>query len=414
VPVVLVSIDTLRPDHLGVYGYPRPTSPAIDAFARDAVVFDDAVSHAPSTLPSHASLFTSLLPSEHGASFARRDALRTDVATLADTLTRAGWRSAGFHEGAMMHPRFGLGRGFERYAQPGQRGFAAVVAQARPWLEAHAARPFFLFLHTYEVHHPYEPLARDLARFDGDYHGALPDTIPTRLLQRINDGEVALADGDLAHIIAAYDGGIRGADRAFGALVAMLRALDLYERSLVIVTSDHGEEFGEHGRVGWHSHTLYDELLRVPLLIKWPASLHAGTRVAPQVRLIDVAPTVLATLGVATPAGFRGRDLAALVAGASERRPALSQRDRTGSLSLRADGWKLYRVLRRGSQLDLLFDLAHDPGETKSVAATQPERLEAMRRELDALAHPHTEAPAEAPVELDDAARRRLEALGYL
>ncbi len=172
--LVVVSVDTLRADHLGCYGYPRPTSPEIDRFRRDAALFEQAIAQAPSTLPSHASLLTSLVPQRHGASWAARRALPEEVVTLPEVLRRHGYRTAAFTGGGQMHPSNGLAQGFDLYRVTGPLPLAETVAAALPWLDEHREGPFFLFLHTYETHHPYPPDPETLALFDGGYDGPLP------------------------------------------------------------------------------------------------------------------------------------------------------------------------------------------------------------------------------------------------
>ncbi len=361
--VVLVSIDTLRADHLGCYGYDRPTSPAIDEFAAGGVTFTQTIAHAPSTLPSHASILTSLLPHHHNASWEAGRPLPDQALTLAEVLQGAGYATAAFTGGGQMDRVFGLGQGFDTWAQSKNARFGATVREAVPWLRAHTARPFFLFLHSYEPHHPYEPPPAYLAAIENaSYAGTLPDTISVELLRQINSGEFAVDEADLAHIVAAYDAEIRSMDDGFSALVRTLRGAALWDRTLVVFTSDHGEELGERGNVGWHSHSLYDEQLRVPLIFKLPRNAYAGHRVERQVRSLDIAPTVLAVLGIPPPAQFRGVDLTAFLRG--EPVPpllAVSKRDLAARdlTSVRTEEWKL--------QPGALFHLAGDPGEQWSI-----------------------------------------------
>jgi arylsulfatase A-like enzyme len=410
--VILISIDTLRFDHLGCSGYARPTTPNIDVFRRDAVLFSTAVAQASSTLASHASLLTSLLVPQHGASFKSGTALDGGVATLADALARRRIATLSFNEGGQLAPEYGLGRGFSRYRSarvgPGTAHFANEVELTLRWLQSNHDRPFFLFLHTYEVHHPYTPDARHLAEVEeAPYPGPLPaGATPLDLLVAINQGVRRITAADLRHIVATYDGQIRAMDDAFGALISSLKAQGLYDETTIIFTADHGEEFGEHGWVGWHSHTLYDELVRVPLLIKYPRGAHGGGTVTRQVRSIDIAPTVLALLQVPPPPGFQGSDLTPLVSGRPEpARYAVSNLDGGGVAAIRSTRWKLIR--------NHLFDLRNDPGETRDVAARFPEVaawLTARRAALLAAA-PERHGPPAVPTE---ASRKSLDALGYV
>jgi len=292
--VLLVSVDTLRPDHLGCYGYARDTSPNLDAFCRESVVFRQTIAQAPSTLPSHASILTSLLPAQHGALFADR------------------------------------------------------------------SRP--------------------------------------------------LAPGMLEFIEGAYDAEIRSMDRALGKLLSLLEDLGLADSTLVVFTSDHGEEFGEHGWYGWHAHTLYDELLRVPLVVRFPDGLGAGHEISRQVRSLDIAPTVLEAVELAVPEQFGGIGLLGAIRGEPlERLFAISQKDiptsREPVTSVRTERWKYYN--------GVLYDLKNDPEEQFDVSNSHWDLVKGFRTMLDETFE-HAQSSTGDPVELDAETRRQLEALGYL
>jgi arylsulfatase A-like enzyme len=438
--VILISIDTLRPDRLGCYGNPQPTCPNIDGFAGESVLFADAIAQAPSTLPSHATMFTSLLPEHHGAFFSRRTPLPASIPTLATELRAAGYRTAAFTGGGQIAPEFGLDRGFDTYGvNVGGSDFESAVRAGLGWLEEDPGHPAFLFLHTYEVHHPFTPEPAMLAIFDDGYDGPLPDEISKDLLHRINTDETAITDRDLAHIVAAYDAEIRSVDGAFGQLLAGLDELALHEDSLLIFTSDHGEEFGEHGVVGWHSHTLFDELLRVPLLIRFPGGRDGGLSIDRQVRLLDLAPTVLAAAGVASPSAFEGVDLARVIGGLATPLAAVSQLDLPVGeveLSLRTGRWKLYsrralagdpfakgppplavrfrNLIKRWRRPFALFDLQADPGEHRDVVEERPQVAGSLSRTLTALAGARPAPAPEPTVVVDLATEERLRALGYV
>jgi arylsulfatase A-like enzyme len=409
---ILISIDTLRYDHVGCNGYSFSTTPNIDSFRTDAVRFADAIAQAPSTLSSHASMLTSLLGPQHGASFKRGTGLAADVQTLAAALREHGAATVSFNEGGQLAPEYGLGRGFDRYSStavgPGTASLASEVQNAVFWLQHHPGRSCFVFLHTYEVHHPYTPDERHLALIEPvPYHGRLPaGGTPLQVLDAVNQGFLRLSADDLRHVVATYDAQIRAMDDGFGELVAYLKQQGLYDATTIVFTSDHGEEFGEHGRIGWHSHTLYDELLRVPLLIKYPHGAHAGATVTRQVRSIDIAPTILALLGAPRPGRFQGRDLTPLAAGRREpARFAVSNLDGGGVPAIRTQRWKLI-----GNHL---FDLAADPGETRDVSARYPEIAAylAARRTTLLAAAPAAAGPA-AGFAADS--RAHLNVLGYV
>jgi arylsulfatase A-like enzyme len=415
--VILVSIDSLRPDHLGCYGYATATSPNLDTLCRDSVVFTQAIAHAPSTLSSHASLLTSLIPQHHGASVTRMVALARDHLTLASALASAGFHTASFNGGGQIDALFGLDHGFQVYQSPrpahdeeawardvGADRFGTVVAAAGGWLDENRGR-FFLFLHTYEVHHPYRPDPAFSTLLPESYDGPLPGDISIDLLERINAGRLEATPKDLAHVVHAYDVEIRSVDAALGVLVADLKRRGLYDRTLLIVTSDHGEEFGEHGKMGWHSHTLHDELLRVPLVVKFPGSWRAGTSLDAQVRGIDVAPTVMSVARIAIPPAFEGVDLVRY-AGRGERPPpyAIAEIDGGGG-GVRSQEWKWDRRS--------LYRLASDRGETADVARTYPGMAEKLRRIKQALVSEDENASPSTVVPTADL-RERLRGLGYV
>jgi arylsulfatase A-like enzyme len=412
--VVIVSIDTLRPDHLGCYGYARPTSPQIDRFREEAVLFEEAVAHAPSTLSSHASLLSSLLPPHHGASVLKRSAVAPGVTLLAEVLRDAGFATASFNGGGQLHPVWGLDRGFDIYEsfaesdgrRLGEDTLRERLDAARGWLESVRNEPFFLFLHTYEVHHPYTPDPERLALMETGYAGRLPGRISIRVLEKINDGIKTLHPGDLEHIVATYDAEISSADAGFGELLELLRELGRYDSSLIVLTSDHGEAFGERGRVGWHGDTLYDEQLRIPLLIRLPGGRLGGTTERGQVRGIDLAPTLLSLLGLTIPEGFGGVALDPASQATLDPGWALAGIDGSpNELAVRTPRWKWYQ--------GRLYDLVADPGERADVASRHPEVERDLAGGLAELVRSR-EAAGETPVEVDDDLRERLEALGYV
>lgn len=406
--LLLISFDTLRRDSLGCYGYPRPTSPAIDAFAAGAVLFENAVSQAPATKPSHASLLTSLNEAKHGALSTQEHVLDPSKVTLAEILKENGYQTACFNAGGYMKSVWGFDQGFDVYDSSRPWLFADAVDLGTAWLaDRRRDQPFFLFLHTYEVHHPYLPATEYAARFRGDYAGPLGDAIGIELLEEINDGRRDADAADRAHVKDLYDAEIRSMDDAFGRLVAQLKSAGLYDDLLIVVTSDHGEEFDEHGRIGWHSHTLFDELLRVPLIIKLPGGARGGTRVEGMVRLIDVLPTVLEILRLPAPPGIEGISLStAMASGRSAGLISISTLGHDLQRSIRTDRWKLYDMR--------LYDLEADPLEQVDVAHEHPDVVRRMHLYLEEYL-----ASAEAPqapttIDADQDTLDELRQLGYI
>jgi len=388
--VVIIGVDTLRPDHLGCYGYDRNTSPGIDRFATQGVLFENVISHSPWTLPSFASIFTSLYPAQHGAS-ALNSQLRTDQPTLAMMLLKKGYSTAAIINAPFLRPEFKLDRGFEFYDYKppfADRLADGTTADALAWIDGHMGEPFFLFVHYFDPHLPYQPPAPYDTRFAPGYTGDLTASFDINLFPeaRATNFETmkAVPAEDWDYIRALYDGEIAFTDRAVGELLAGLDRRNLRENTLIIFLSDHGEEFFEHEGFE-HGHTLYDELIKVPLIVSLPRQVPENARLKEHVRLIDIAPTVLDFLGIEPASHMEGASLRPMITGEGEMdAPA-------GSLlppgigfsesmlygpqrkSIVAYPWKyVYDMMTGGC---LLFDLRADPGETEDLAAARPEAL---------------------------------------
>jgi arylsulfatase A-like enzyme len=415
--VLLISLDTLRPDHLGAYGYARPTSPHRDRLAAEGVLFEVALSVSPWTLPAHATLLTGRLPHQHGV---RRDDLKLapGTETLAVLLQRVGFDTAAIVNHLFLGTRYGLHRGFDFFRQVAgpEQAPSSVADQALGWLGARAADdpdPFFLFLHFYDTHSDYRALERYESLFARPYDGPIDGS--TEQLREVLDGERRLAPEDRQRLIDLYDASVRQLDAEVGRLLAGLEQRGWLDETLVVVTSDHGEEFLEHGGV-LHARTHYEELLRIPLIWRGPG-LPRGVRVAEPVSLADVAPTLLARLGVAGSA-VAGRDLAPLWSGGGrgEERFVVADGDRDNAepdryQSIRGSRYKLIRERRSGTSR--LYDLVRDPGEQRDLADREPGRRDDLARRLDAfLAEGAGEATAAEPLGEDEL--EQLRALGYL
>ena len=413
--LILVSLDTVGAKHLGAYGHGRPTSPNLDAFAAEGVLFENAIAPAPWTLPSHASLLTGLYPGRHGAVTAE-SSMPADVPTLAGLLSAHGFASAAFVNAIFMAESFGFSQGFDTYEllpeDQSARGAASKISnRALAWLEEQRERRIFLFVHYFDAHSDYRSLPRFERMLDARRNRV--DGTTEQLLEVIR-GELELRPDDIEALEHLYDAGIRQLDHDLGRFFAELAARGWLEDSLVVVTSDHGEEFMEHGRV-LHTRSHYDELLRVPLLFHAP-TLPRGVRIAAPVSLVDVAPTVSGLLGVPFPAGSDGRDLRPLWES-----PESPRSDRLifteGGPSHKHDSYRSARDRRHKLWIDLktgqreLYDWREDPGEKRDILSERPEVAERLGAAIEARSARQRGTPAS--LELSPETEERLRRLGY-
>jgi arylsulfatase A-like enzyme len=410
--LILISVDTLRPDMLGCYGHPRDSSPALDRIASEGALFENAFTTAPWTLPAHASLLTGLYPRRHGA-VRERSAIGEGVETLASRLVAGGFRTAAIVNSYYVSARYGFARGFEAFRYvPATNAPAGdgIVEHALDWLAAEPRDRFFLFLHDYQVHSDYRSLPVFEQEFTRSYSG--PFTGTTAELLAVRKGQLVPTPRDAEHLRDLYVAGIRQLDQEIARLRDSLERSGLWERTLLVVTSDHGEEFLEHGGV-LHGRTQYDEVLRIPLILRGPG-VPAGARIARPVSILDVLPTVLALLGEPRPEGIDGVDVFA-EPGAGEERILFGEADHNNrepdiTRSARAGRFKL--VLDRLSGDHALYDLRVDPGEREDVAALNRQQARRLLGELTRFESTRREGTALAPV--DREARQQLEALGYV
>ena len=313
---ILISLDTLGAKHLGAYGSERPTSPFFDSLAARGALFENAWVQYPSTLVSHMSIFTGLYPQQHGV-FPPSFRLSPEIATLPERLSQAGYRTAGHTEGGFLGRGYGFDRGFDEFTDPRLRDTTDIERTFEKGLEfLRSLEPeerFFLFLHTYSVHDPYLPPEPYRSMFWPGEPPPGPDRLPIRLL---NAGLTSVDERQLDYFEALYDGGVRYADGVLERFFAELAELGLEAQTTMVITSDHGEEFREHGRVG---HTqVYPETLHVPLLVLHP-DLEAGRRVGELVQSIDIAPTLLELAGAPPLEAAAGRSLVPLLVGERRR-----------------------------------------------------------------------------------------------
>ena len=439
--VILISLDTLRSDHLGCYGYNRDTSPNIDLLARDGVRFAETRASSPWTLPSHLSMMTALDTINHGVATPE---LRLDpmTPTLAELLKAGGFYNAAFTGGGFVSGFYGFYKGFDSFRVLGEvadpDGAARLADKAVRWIEENADRDAFLFLHTYQIHNPYfaeEPWRRRYLRPEAP-HDAL-DMSP--LLFNHQNRFKPLPPQEVADIVGLYDGEIRYTDEALvGAVVAKLKGLGLYDRTMIVLTSDHGEEFREHG--GWlHTHSVYEESVRVPLIVKLFDSRNAGRVVAAPARVVDILPTLAEELGLRL--SVKGLDGRSLIGFADGRDGGADATARVGlsDLSSRMMGKHIPRKVaffRRPYKLILnepytaedlayflspppplaeveVFDVSHDPRETHNLAADRPDLVRELRDLVRERYKPRKRPGAER-LEMSGDLVKELKTLGYL
>ncbi len=387
-PVILISIDTLRADHLPVYGYAKVKTPAIDALAATATVFQHAYSHAPQTLPAHTAILTGELPFQTGVRDNIGFTLKDGQWTLPAALKARGWSTGGFVSAYVLRKATKLDQGFDVYDAdlPAassevslgqvQRDGTDTFAAADRWLTGRTSDRVFLFLHLYEPHKPYAPPARFAA-------------------------------------FAPYDGEIAYADEIVGKLFDRLRALGLFDKATIVLLADHGEGLGDHGEQE-HGMFLYQETMHVPLIVKIPGQHERRTVDAPA-QHIDIAPTILDLVGAAKPADLQGRSLRPLLDGSGTLpetgiyAEAMLARYHFGWSELYSLTDARYNYIR--APRDELYDLSTDPRQQASIAEARPQIRQAMR---DAIGRLVAGTSLDAPQMVSDADRQRLAALGYV
>lgn len=414
--VVLILIDTLRADALGCLGNPRPVSPNLDALARSGTLFTRARSSSPWTLPSHASLFTALFPTQHGLLDTTRR-LDSQHVTLAEVLQRGGWRTAAFTDSVFVSPDYGLEQGFDRFDDRAG-GIAPVVERAREWISS-GPEPFFTFIHTYQVHGPYDPPEPYRSRLVTEYTGDLPQAVdPGDLHGRFAGPRKKLPAAGLRYARELYEAELAYTDHVLGAFFDWLRVSGRWDRTLLIVTSDHGEEFAEHGGFG-HPSQLYEELLRVPLIVRFPDKADdAGRRIDVPVRLIDIAPTVAEWTDRPVPPRWTGVSLRDMGAERAYLATVVAAESRA-AFAILQDSWKWIHAPKgfyplHPERASELFDLRTDPREQESLRAPARDADFAKRKARYLRKYSRLQDAPGDPVQLSPEQLQRLRAMGYL
>jgi arylsulfatase A-like enzyme len=435
--IVLISIDTLRADHLNCYGYTRPTSSTIDALAADGVMFLNAFAPSPKTTPSHMSLMTSLQPRVHRVQLWGKNKpgrrLDDSIPTLAEVLKKNGYVTGAFTGGSHMHASRGFDKGFDVYYH--RNPLEDVLA----WIEENRHKRFFLFYHTYAVHDPYLPPPPYNSMYDPEYRGSI---IRSRAqLDRAGSWEkshklfwdsVNTEDSrDIAFLKALYDGAITHMDKEIvRPMLDMLKTNGLYSNTLIVFTSDHGEAFLEHNNILHED--LYTETLRVPLILVYPKSLPQNKKVSPLVRLIDIMPTIFELTGIETDIPMQGSSLLPAVRGETHSLDCYSthmfmQSLRTDRYShIRGSSLRTDRYSRiQGNYwkpVEEVYDRQKDPREKVNIINDRTVPLEALREKEAQIANGNNKLREKLQqsfgrpkiVTPDQETMEQLKALGYL
>jgi arylsulfatase A-like enzyme len=389
--VLFISVDSLRDDHLGCYGYHRNTSPNIDKFAKESIVFKNTICQAPWTKPSVGSMLTSLYPAvhgadsqgEHGENFGAAQisqnvsVLNKSAVTIAEILRDNGYATAGFTGGGYTHSFFGFSKGFDTY-HDNAGGIKTVNFEIFDWLKKNTGKPFFIFTHFFDVHYPFTVIP-PYGNMFGTYKSNV--NVDRQFEIDVNSGKRKLNKEDINRLVSLYDGGIFYTDRQLGLLFDMLKKMGCYDNTIIILTSDHGEGFMEHDLIA-HADIMYNEVMRIPLIIRWP-ELGNDVSVNNQVRSIDIMPTILDFVGIEPPSRIHGVSLHPMIGGeAKDNLIAFSETERRGFQKAVMDG-KDKLLYNCTSKKEEFFNLSKDPGEKFNKATEHYEKLEYMRSLLE-------------------------------
>ncbi len=441
-PILVLLVDALRADRLGCYGGRRPTSPAIDALAKDGVLFRQAVTASTFTKSSVASIFTGRYPFQHGVYWGSSretpevpgEAITSDLlpdseTTVAEVLARHGYLTNAWVQNSHLRGFMGFDQGFLDYRDQ-QGPIPRINRLFGRFLSGPGRRyGFFTYLHYIDLHDPYRPRPPYDAMFrpavdaaggqEADAYAGVDFASWGRFLGELREGKRTLSEAQVRQLEALYDGQIRFVDDEIGKLLARLKRLGLYDKSLIVLLADHGDGFLEHGFIS-HSTTPYDELARVPLIIKLPRGEHAGRVIAEQVRLVDLVPTLLEAVGLRERLEVAGCSLMPLLDSASRSpRPAacgeavieIAEEGAAPIVAVRTGRYKLIVHEKRPAEL---YDLAADPGEKVNLAAAPPSGSERLFTVADLVQKARAARQSNPTIRLDEQQIRELKALGYI
>jgi arylsulfatase A-like enzyme len=423
---VLIVVDALRPDHLGLYGYERPTSPHLDEWAAQSAVFERAFTTSPWTLPAFGSLLTGEIPARHGAGSRVRASNWTvssrvddSLPTLPERLSASGFTTGAIVNNPWLPPAVGLNRGFAEYdyqrsGESDPRRADEVVDLALAWIERNEGTPFFLMVHVLDPHMSYDAPPPFRGRFTSGLGGGFE--LPVDEPRRIQREAGSIPEPERAFIRAAYDEEIAFVDEELGRLFDGLRERNLWNRLLVILTADHGEELFDHEGFE-HGHSVYQEVLRVPLVMGGPGVRPA--RHAEPVSIVDISPTILEALGV-------GRSDSSSSSGGLSLWPVVTEGEAVPSRLLTAEGtlygseqraviqWPLKLTVDIGSGRRQLFNLDRDPREQTDLAPTEQRAVSFLSQELANILRAAREGVRSEEVPLDESTLEELRSLGYV
>ncbi len=433
--ILLITLDTTRKDHLSCYGYPKKTTPALDQLAAESVKYEFAVSTSSWTLPAHASLFTGMLPVDHSAHYGVGEnankavdklsfyTLHPAFPTLAQQLSKAGYRTHAIISAPILHSEFGFSKGFETYdddlgkPQKKDRTADTTSSLAITWLRQYFAapktQPFFLFLNFFDPHTPYsapppwgkDGLAADVVNVVSGHY------------DEVFRGNRQVTPEERELLIDQYDDEIRFMDWHLGQLFSEMKALGLYDDAMIVVTSDHGELFGEHNYLD-HGHALYDELIRVPLIIKYPADMKKVGVISDGVSTRGIMPTLLSYLQLPIPPtadyGTLGGKRKDLVAESYRDIYYVQRYGKRFDRDQKAIYDGKYKFIWSSDGKSELYNIQEDPQENVNLCGRLPDVEKKLQSKLEPLVAESNQLNSLSTPQLDSELRRRLQALGYI
>ena len=417
--VILISIDTLRPDFLGIYNPEMKTSPNIDQFAGESIVFDDSTSQGPSTAISHKSILYSLYPGVHKTT---KESVPTETnRSPLEILQAKGFKTAAFVGGGQLARKFGFAKGFDSYWEAAGKGkrnkgpatLESIENSTIEWLNQNHKDNFFLFVHTYEVHCPYNPPKEYAREFAGWYEGLLN---PAGKCGDTYYNKQDLTAEDVRYIRDLYAGSVNFVDDFLGRLLTAIKKLGIYDDTLIILLSDHGESLGERRYIGHNQ--LYEVQLRIPFIMRIPG--YDSKRIEDPVVAIDVMPTVFEALGLGRAFPFQGKSLLPVIAGKSEIEPdRVLIAEQNTRMRVRKGDWTCI-FSRPGGPKDELYNLDDDPEQRKDLAKEHPEKVKELKQLYSRMLDSSKDLSAKfilgtsSRPELDEATKEQLEALCYV